>query len=437
MNFKTLVAHSIIWRGFYFFSVLLVNVFLSRYLKAAGAGNLYFITVVFSFAQTLFGLSFDSGITFFGSGKIIPRNKLISVAGLWSIVAGLAMVSAVYIYFLVESTTANARLSSYSLYGFCYVTGQLLMTYLTSLYYTKENYFLPNVLLSLVNFAFILIIPPKDAPTSSEEIHRIITLYFLSFLVAGIVLFVSFIVTDREQGKVGFPGKEQSRQFLKYSFTALAANVIFFLVYRIDYLFVKVSPVCTDADLGNYIQVSKLGQMMLLIPQIIASVVFPRTASGIDRKRLNYSIMVIARLFSQFFLAILLVILVCGRWLFILLFGETFNKMQAPFVLLIPGIFFLSVQVLLAAYFGGKGHVKVNVISALLALVVMIVGDYFFVPLYGIIAAAIVSTISYGVNVGYSLYVFYKDYSVNIIDFFRWRKEDYFWLKALTKSNTN
>lgn len=435
MNFKTLVAQSIIWRGCYFFSVLLVNVFLSRYLQAAGAGNLYFITVVFSFAQTLFGLSFDSGITFFGSGKIIPKNKLISIAGLWSIIAGFVMIAVVYVYFLIDNT--DTHLWTYSLYGFCYVTGQLLMTYLTSLYYTQENYFLPNVLLSLVNFAYVLMIPGKDTHTTSEEIEKIIMLYFFTFLIGGIVLFISFVITNRREGAIGFPAKQQAKQFLKYSFTALAANVIFFLVYRIDYLFVKVSPVCTDADLGNYIQVSKLGQMMLLLPQIIASVVFPRTASGIDRQRLNYSIMVIARLFSQFFLAVLLVILLCGNGLFTLLFGETFNKMQLPFMILVPGIFFLSVQVLLAAYFGGKGQVKVNVISAVLALIAMVIGDYIFVPLYGIIAAAIVSTISYGVNVGYSLYVFYKDYSINLIDFFRWRKEDYFWLKTLTKSSTN
>ena len=68
--------------------------------------------------------------------------------------------------------------------------------------------------------------------------------------------------------------------FCDIPLTALAANVVFFLVYKVDYMFVNYSPVCTAADLGNYIQVSKLGQMMLIIPQIIASVVFPRTASG-------------------------------------------------------------------------------------------------------------------------------------------------------------
>src|SRR5690242_1977427 len=104
MNFKRLLAESIIWRGLYFFSVLLVNVFLSRYLQAAGSGNLYFITIIFSFMQVLLGLSFDAGITYFASAKIIERNKLVSMVALWSIVAGSIMTAFVYIFFLVDAS---------------------------------------------------------------------------------------------------------------------------------------------------------------------------------------------------------------------------------------------------------------------------------------------------------------------------------------------
>src|SRR5437867_12855732 len=100
MNFKKLLAQSIIWRGFYFFSVLLVNVFLSRYLKAAGAGNLYFLTTIFSFSQTVLGLSLDAGITYFASSQLIARNKLISFTVLWSVATGIIMMGFVYLFFL-------------------------------------------------------------------------------------------------------------------------------------------------------------------------------------------------------------------------------------------------------------------------------------------------------------------------------------------------
>jgi len=79
----------------------------------------------------------------------------------------------------------------------------------------------------------------------------------------------------------------------------------------------------------------------------------------------------------------------------------------------------------------------VNVNGAILGLVVMIAGDFIFVPRYGIIAAAIISTISYTVNLGFSLYIFYKDYDINVVDFFKWRRSDYFWIRSLLARKNN
>ena len=210
------------------------------------------------------------------------------------------------------------------------------------------------------------------------------------------------------------------------------ANLIFFLVYRIDYWFVHNNPAtCTESDLGNYIQVSKLGQLFLIVPQIIASVIFPQSAGTVDRAEINKAVMIIARLFSQMFLVIIIITALFGRQLFTWVFGETFNRMQAPFIIIMPGIFCLSVLALLSAYFSGKGNLKTSVVGAAIALAVVVVGDYILVPMYGIIGAAIISTVGYFVNLLYPLMRFYKDYSLSWGDFFRWKKDDYHWLLSL------
>src|SRR5437667_4671232 len=121
---KKLLAQSIFWRVFYFFSVLLVNVFLSRYLKAAGSGSLYFLTIIFSFLQVVLAMGFEQAFTYFASGKLIERNKLVLFAGLWSILAGLLMIGLVYIYFIIDKTVSLSLLPSWSLYAFLYVSGQ-------------------------------------------------------------------------------------------------------------------------------------------------------------------------------------------------------------------------------------------------------------------------------------------------------------------------
>lgn len=433
MGLKKLFAQSILWRGFYFFSILLVNIFLSRYLRASATGNIYFLTFIFSFAQLIIGLSAESAIVYFAAGNLIQRNKFIGLISLWSIAAGIIVILFTYLYFSITHSFSQNFLLPYCVYGFLYVCGQLFTSYTTSLYYTKDDFVTPNLLPAIVNIVFVFIIPSKNKTPDASTIQLMMYFFFGSFFISGLLIFFYYIIQNRREGKFNFPSKQQLHPFFKYAFTALAANVVFFLVYRIDYLFVKYSPVCSAADLGNYIQVSKLGQSMLIVPQIIASVVFPRTAVGDDNERISNIILVIARTLSQLFLLAFIVTALFGKQIFTIVFGESFNKMQLPMLILIPGIFSLSVLSLLSAYFSGQGKIKVNLQGAILGLIVMIVGDLIFVPKYGIIAAATISTLSYASNFIYSLVRFYRDYSIHWIEFLRWRKDDYNWLINLIK----
>ena len=151
------------------------------------------------------------------------------------------------------------------------------------------------------------------------------------------------------------------------------------------------------------------------------------------KTRLNNAIMVMARIFSQIFLLVFIGVAVVGRHFFTIVFGESFNKMQLPMLLLIPGIFSLSVAALLSAHFAGKGKVKINLYAAIIGLVVMVTGDFIFVPRYGIIAAAIISTVSYITNTAFVMWYFYRDHSIHFSDFFRWRKSDYNWFFSMLK----
>ncbi len=434
MELKKLFAQSLLWRGLYFVSLLLVNIFLSRFLQAALAGWVFYLTNIFAFVQIIVSLSLESGITFFASGQIIRPNKLLWLSVAWSVVAGIIVLSVTFLYFHFLKPADIETQVQYCFFAVCYITGILLTNNAAVLFYAQHNFFLPNIIMVLLNFIFIILIPshPESAALSQSNILYI---YFLFFLLQGFLLSLAFIIKNKSYKQMYLPAPVETRALFRYSVVALAANIIFFLVYRIDYWFVHNSPVCTDSDLGNYIQVSKLGQLLLVVPQIIASVVFPRSASGVQRMELNTSLMIMARLFSQFFLLLIIIILLSGNSLFTAVFGESFNKMELPFIIILPGIFSLSVLTMLSSYFAGKGNLKVNVSGAALALIAVVAGDYFLVPVYGIVAAATVSTIGYIINLSYALFQFYKDYKINGIEFLRWRKTDYLWLKSLLIKN--
>ena len=69
-----------------------------------------------------------------------------------------------------------------------------------------------------------------------------------------------FFQETYKQRKTDVPCPPILKIVIRYSLFALMANLIYFLVNRIDYWFVE--HYCSAEDLGNYIQASKLAQML-------------------------------------------------------------------------------------------------------------------------------------------------------------------------------
>jgi O-antigen/teichoic acid export membrane protein len=64
-------------------------------------------------------------------------------------------------------------------------------------------------------------------------------------------------------------------------------------------------------------------------------------------------------------------------------------------VLLLPGIFFLSAQTLLAAYFAAVGKPSFNLYSTIFSLSIVLILDFILIPTHGALGAATASTIAY------------------------------------------
>jgi O-antigen/teichoic acid export membrane protein len=283
----------------------------------------------------------------------------------------------------------------------------------------------------VLNTIFILIIPKQNG-TYNTDTSLIIKLYFSFFIITGFTLAAAFIIVRQGWRTISLPSFDKIGLLVRYALVSLAANVIFFLVYRVDYWFVQ--KFCSAEELGNYIQVSKLGQMILVIPTIISSVVFPYAASGgTEPAEIKDNIMRIGRIATMLFSLLFLLTIISGKWIFPLVFGPTFNLMYVPFLLLLPGIWALSNLYILSAYFGGNNKVRINVEGAALALIIILAGDTLLIPRYGIFAAASVSTAGYVVNFMYSFFILQKEHSVSFFDYLRINKGDIQWLISIAR----
>jgi O-antigen/teichoic acid export membrane protein len=427
MNFQKQLAQSFIWRGLYFVTVLVMHIFLSRYFEAGNAGWIFYLCNNLSFLLILAGLTIESAINYYSSQKTIDDDSLAWFSIAWSLMVSVVIFIGFWLYLQRYNDVTFITRSQYLYYAVCYIAGIQLTNIFTVLFYANKNFFLPNFLMVLLNIVVIILIP-KQVGTKNTNVSLFTNLYFAYFVVNGFVLAAAFIYTKKSWKNISFPSFINLKLIIRYALMALAANVIFFLVYRVDYWFVK--RYCTIEELGNYIQISKLAQMLLIIPSIISSVVFPHTASGMQREEIRENILRIGRITSMLFVVLFVLMLLSGYWMFPLVFGNSYKLMYLPFLLLLPGIWALSNLYILSAYYGGVNKVKVNVQGAFIALIVILTGDFLLIPKGGIIAAAMVSTLGYLVNFLYSFFVLKNEQSVSIFQYFNINKDDIRWLKS-------
>jgi O-antigen/teichoic acid export membrane protein len=426
MQLRKLVLQNIIWRGLYFFTVFFVNIFVARYLKADGSGSVYYVVNNLSFLLLIAGLSLESGATYFISKQIIPPQKVFLFFLIWPFIAALLII---FFFSFIFKTPGNilTTTAEFNYACFIYITGVLLTTYFGALFFSKQNFILPNIILLSVNLFTLVFFSYYSAQPIMHQ-HFVI-IYFSSFFLQGFILAAAYFFQMKKWENIGSPSLALIKKLVRYSLLALAANVIFFLVYRVDYWF--VNKFCSTKDLGNYIQVSKLVQAFLIFPSICASVIFPIIAAG--KKNLSHSIQLLSSFMFIAFLLLNLIIVISGKTFFLMIFGNSFDEMYVPYLLLIPGNISLSLQALLGAFFAGENKIKINLWGAVVALLIIIVGDILLVPLYGIKAAAGVSSVAYTANLAFLIIIYCRDYQMKAIYFFIVRNNGWNVLKLFYK----
>lgn len=425
MQAGKILMTGIVWRGLYYVSAFVINILIARHFQASVSGVLYYMSSIYALLVLFMSFSIEAGIIYFVAGNRINTVGLFNFSIVWSLVAGLIVLTCLIMF--TEGAQSSMPRSLFIFSAISFIVGNMLTAYCSAFFYARNSYVVPNVINMLCIILLIGLLPyggHSIVPGINDENY--FYLYFGSFLLQGIclaaVVRLKYIKTDF----LRIVSRDELRLLFQYCWLAFIANIIYFLLYRIDYLFVE--KYCTPNQLGNYVQVSKIGHLFFLLPTILASAVFPITAGG-KKENMVQLLAQVSRVIFFLYLIACVLLAVSGKWLFPFVFGESFSGMYLAFLLLIPGILALSGLFTLTAFFAGKNQVRTNIIGSVYALGIVVVGDLIFIPKYGIEAAALVSSIAYLVYQAYILYVFKKDFDISVKQFYLVRKTDFVQLK--------
>jgi O-antigen/teichoic acid export membrane protein len=183
--------------------------------------------------------------------------------------------------------------------------------------------------------------------------------------------------------------KDNIRYGLKAYFAALFA----FLVIRVDLLMVKY--ILGPEQAGYYSVAVGLGDLVFMLPVIIGTILFPKLSALSSRQERWKLTRTLTLLTALVMLILVASASVLAKSIIPLLYGLAFLPAVPAFQCLMPGIFFLGIEVVVVQFINSMGFPIHVVYIWGFSTLLNIAMNLYAIEKYGIIGAAIVSSISY------------------------------------------
>jgi len=232
----------------------------------------------------------------------------------------------------------------------------------------------------LLIFAFLVIILDKLKGAVSAVIVLNIAFYALSFIVLSRII--------KFRGSVNLHYIKDGFAFGRKVFFA---ELLGFLNYRSDILFLKIF--ATNAQIGLYVTAVFIAEALWMVPRAVSLALYTRLVRGeiseeVTTKAIRYSLLFV------FLLAVMGVFV--AKPLIRIFYTDAFIPSYLPFVILLPGVLFLTIPKILASHFVGVwGKPELLLRGRVVAVPINIILNLILIPRYGMHGAAIASSVSY------------------------------------------
>lgn len=382
INISKIIQYNIAGKLLNHLVVFLINICIVRYLGATESGIYFNELYLISFVALVFSLGVDfSAISFLAQDPGLLnalRKKMLVILVIFSAVL-LLLVFAV-IPSIVQSNFYQSRLA---LVLFC--TGNLMVIFYQGLLSALKKFNEQNLLLIVTNIIFLLfLIWLLNGPANAVSFKELAAANAGLFILQGIAMIV---LCYRYQ-----PGGSSTlswKALMRPGIYLLFASLAYFSFLRIDNFFVE--HYCEPAVLGSYVQCGKIGQYFIYFSTIISGTMIPFIAN--ETEQMSYKDW---RSIMKPYLALLvlaaLAIVATGKFIFPFLFGEGFEQMYYIMLILLPGYVGLGLLTLINAVYIGKGNLKRILIGDVAGLILVTSLDILLIPVYGVYAAAAISS---------------------------------------------
>ena len=346
------------------------SILVARFLGPALKGHSTYITSIISIGSIVITFGMHQAYPYFRRkyGKeVIFKDYMTAV---YSVFAAYFIISSIIGLSLECNLDLKMAIILMPIFGFSRVVDYV---------YLIENPNKRNSYYVLITFLSLIIIVILFFSTKSTYFWMIVLLSFTNFSYA-------IIYTIKLHCLPHFTNKIVSIiiEIAKFGFFPMLALLMTTLNYKIDVLMIKQYSFISFEMIGIYSVGIGLADKVALIPDTLKGILVSKLAKGASEKEVAK----VCRLCFISCLFICTIILLIGEWAIRVFYGEAYAGSYTVVIITAGGAVFIGFFKLIAQYNIINKKQIFNVQLLLIAIIVNVIGNLIFVPLWGINGAA-------------------------------------------------
>lgn len=395
MKFSAQIAWTFATRVVMIFNSLAAGIIVAHWLGAAGVGQLAVINVTVATIVQVGSFGLPSSNTYFiaqdqAHFRSAALNSLMFALGVGSLLAlALSAIASMRPDWFGLNSAALIHIAAVS------IPFQLLTLIGLNILLAVGKVRQFN-LLDLLSQSFVLINALLVWLLIKGDLEKLVLWNTITSVLVSIIIAFLLVISARSLAHSKWRAdiallRRMITYGLKFHVSILAGAIII----RADLL--VVNHFRGAAEAGVYSVASQFALLLMLLPGVIATLLFPRVTAEQDAR--GETTCLVTR-YTSFIMLICCLAAVPFSLLLPLVYGIAFYDATALLWILLPGVFLMGLESVLVQHFNALGLPRAIPLYWVVTLVLNLVLVFGLVPRYGAEGAAIASTISYAAIFG-------------------------------------
>lgn len=393
-RFSIHVAWTVLARAAMTVNSVVAGVIVARWLGAEGLGALAVLNVMVATAAQISSAGLPSANTYFISRDrtrfaAVALNSLVFALSAGGLIAALLTALAWWQPSLFNSISPRLVMIAALSIPF-----QLIMLLGLNIFLAVGRVDRFN-LLDLASQAFVLVNAIFALLVFGSGLWALVSLNTAASILVGVLIvwLIGRQIFRLERGRatpVSRPSLRLFREMLRYGLKFHVSLLAAMLIFRADLLIVNHFRGAAEA--GVYSVASQVAMMLMLLPGVIATLLFPRISAEADA---TGRLACLVSRHTAFVMLIVCLLAVPASLLLPLLYGAPFADVNVQLLILLPGVYLVGLESVLVQHFNATGLPAMIPLFWVATLICNIALVFALVPVYGARGAAVASTVTY------------------------------------------